>query len=133
MTDVFSRKKRSEIMSLVKNKNTDIELILRKKLWAKGFRYRTNYKIIGRPDIVLPKFKAAIFCDGDFWHGRKYKKEVKNYKKFWKNKIETNINRDKTVNKELRKIGWTVIRFWKSQILKNADKCVNDIIKIIQV
>ena len=133
MTDVFSRKKRSEIMSLVKNKNTDIELILRKKLRLKGFRLRTNYKIFGKPDIVLPKFKAAIFCDGDFWHGRKYKKEGKNYKRFWRNKIETNIKRDRSVNNELKKLDWTVIRFWKSQILKNPDKSVDDIIKRIRV
>ena len=133
MTDVFSRKKRSQIMSLVKNKNTDIELILRKKLWSKGFRFRTNYKITGKPDIALPKFKAAIFCDGDFWHGRTYKKEGIKYKKFWKNKIETNIKRDKSVNRELKKLGWTIIRFWKSQILKNPNQCVDDIIKRVQV
>ncbi len=133
MTDIFTRKKRSEIMSLVKNKNTDIELILRKKLWANGFRFRTNYSILGKPDIVLSKFKTAIFCDGDFWHGRKYKKEGIKYKKFWKNKIETNIKRDKSVNKELKKLGWTVIRFWKSQILKNPDKCVDNITKRILV
>lgn len=120
-------------MSMVKNKNTDIELLLRKRLWREGFRYRTEYKIFGKPDIVLPKYKLAIFCDGDFWHGRKYKKEGGRYKKFWKTKIEKNIKRDKIVNRRLKNLGWRVVRFWKSQILKNPNRCVESIIKRVSV
>lgn len=127
MTDIFSTQKRSELMAKVKNKDTDIELILRKKLWASGLRYKVNYKIFGKPDIVFPKEKVAVFCDGDFWHGRHYKKEKKNYKKFWLDKIATNIKRDKDVNNKLKREGWKVLRFWKTEILRNSDKCIETI------
>jgi DNA mismatch endonuclease (patch repair protein) len=131
MTDRISIKKRREIMAKVKSKNTDIELILRKLLWNSGYRYRTNYKIFGKPDIAFPKQKIAIFCDGDFWHGKNYEKEKKRYKKFWAEKIYSNIKRDEKVNKELKKAGWKVIRFWKTDILKNPDKCVKKIKNLI--
>ena len=114
-------------MARVRNKNTNIELKLRKKLWHLGYRYRTNYKVFGKPDIVLVRQKVAIFCDGDFWHGKDFKKEKGGYKKFWVEKIQTNIKRDKEVNKKLAKEGWKVLRFWKSEILKNLDDCASKI------
>lgn len=115
-------------MRSIRNKNTNIELILRKELWKKGFRYKLNSKLYGKPDIVLRKYNIAVFCDGDFWHGKNYLKEAINYKPFWKEKIKNNIIRDKTVNKKLKKEGWRVIRFWKSDILKDVNKCVGKII-----
>jgi len=127
MADIFSLQKRRDLMSRVKSKNTDIELILRQRLWAAGHRYRIHYKILGKPDIVFPKQKIAIFCDGDFWHGKNYKKEKKNYKKFWLDKIASNIKRDKKVNRELKKNHWKVVRFWKTDILKFPDKCLRAI------
>lgn len=114
-------------MSKVKSRNTNIELLLRRALFRKGYRFRLHYRISGTPDIVLPSKKIAIFCDGDFWHGKHFKRENINYKKFWKNKIKANIIRDKKVNTKLRKDGWKVIRFWKSEILKNLDRCVDTI------
>lgn len=131
MPDIFSPDRRRQLMSRVKNKNTDIELILRKKLWNKGYRYRINYKIFGSPDIAFPKLKIAIFCDGDFWHGRSYKVDKFKYKPFWKDKIGKNVERDKTVNKQLEKEGWIVLRFWKAEILKNIDRCVDRIEKYL--
>ena len=128
--DIFTREKRSELMRRVKNKNTNIELIIRKELFRRGYRFSTNTKLFGKPDIVLTSKKVVIFCDGDFWHG-KNKNEISKYEKFWREKILTNIERDKLVNITLRKDGWKVLRFWKNDILKNPEKCVEKIEKYL--
>ncbi len=124
MTDIFTEEKRSELMRKVRNRNTNIELLLRRALFKKGYRFRLRSKLFGKPDVVFTSQKLAIFCDGDFWHGKNFRKERKNYKEFWVNKIKTNIRRDKLVNKTLRSEGWTVLRFWKTDILKSLKKCV---------
>ncbi|MDR1696491.1 MAG: very short patch repair endonuclease [Endomicrobium sp.] len=133
--DIFTKKKRREVMQAVKASGSIIEKTLAKALWAKGCRYRKNCKnIIGKPDIVFRKYKLAIFCDSEFWHGKDWlvrKKDFHSNKKFWYNKIETNIKRDKSVTRRLKKEGWVVIRFWGKDILKNTNKCVNKIIKFI--
>jgi len=129
MTDIFTEEKRSELMRRVKNKNTNIEIILRKGLFKRGYRFRIKNSVFGKPDIIFPSPKIAIFCDGDFWHGKNYKKDVKNYKTFWKEKILVNMKRDKKVNKKLKLEGWKVLRFWRTEILKDPDKCLNKIEK----
>ena len=102
-------------MKQVKNKDSDIELMLRKELWNRGLRYRKNVnKIIGKPDIVFKSKKVAVFCDSEFWHGYDWenrKGDFKSHKDFWIPKIERNIERDKEVNKALEDDGWKVIRF----------------------
>lgn len=132
MADILSQEKRNKLMARVKNKNTNIELILRKRFWAKGIRYRINYKIFGSPDIAFPRYKVAVFCDGDFWHGRKYKSDKIKYKPFWQDKIAVNIKRDRRVNMRLKAEGWNVIRFWKTDILKKPDACVKKILKYLE-
>lgn len=126
--DKFSKEKRSQIMSSIKNKNSKIEIILRKALWNKGYRYRINYlQLRGKPDIVFVKKKVAIFCDGEFWHGydwEKKKYEIKSNQKFWYDKIEKNIIRDEDINISLRSQGWKIIRFWGKDIKKNLPSCV---------
>lgn len=108
----------------------EIEIILRKALWAKGYRYRKNYKKLpGNPDIVLTKYKIAIFCDGEFFHGKdwevlKPRLEKSNNSEFWISKISRNRERDDEVNKRLLFEGWTVIRFWGDDIKKHTDECV---------
>jgi len=119
---------RSENMKRIKSKDTSIEIILRKVLWKKGYRYRKNCKdVIGKPDLCFKGKKLAVFCDSEFWHG-KYLMEgkyiPKTNRKFWIEKLEKNIERDKTVNIKLKENGWTVLRFWESDIRKNTDKCV---------
>ena len=119
---------RSENMKHIKSKDTSIEIILRKALWKKGYRYRKNCKdVIGKPDLCFKGKKLAVFCDSEFWHG-KYLMEgkyiPKTNRKFWIEKLEKNIERDKTVNIKLKENGWTVLRFWESDIRKNIDKCV---------
>lgn len=126
---------RSEIMSKVKSKNTNIEVILRKALWGKGLRYRKNYnKLIGTPDIVFLKAKLAIFCDSEFWHGKYFlegKSIPKTNQNFWVEKIRTNIERDKKVDSKLIEDGWKVLHFWGNDIKKNLDNCVNSIEHIL--
>lgn len=131
-----SKEQRSKNMRAVKNKDTDIEIRLRKALWNQGVRYRVNStNIIGKPDISIKKYKIAIFCDSEFWHGKDWetkKFEIKSRRDFWWEKIEKNIERDKTVNKTLRDDGWTVLRFWGKEIKHDLNTCTDTIIKEIQ-
>lgn len=124
-------------MKYIHSKNTKIEVILRKALWNAGFRYRKNYdKLPGKPDIALTKYKIAIFCDGEFFHGKdwevlKPKLEKGNNPDFWIKKITRNQQRDDEVNKQLLFMGWTVIRFWGNEIKKNPEQCVKVVEEII--
>lgn len=117
-------------MKNIRGKDTKIEVILRKALWNKGYRYRKNYKKLpGSPDIVLTKYKIAIFCDGEFFHGKdweilKPRLEKSNNSEFWISKISGNRERDSEINKKLLFMGWTVIRFWENDIKKNPDECI---------
>lgn len=135
--DVLTKEQRKKNMQNIKAKDTKIEIILRKALWKKGYRYRKNYnKLPGKPDIVLPKYKIAIFCDGEFFHGKDWdmlKKKLKNSNnsEFWINKISRNRKRDDEINKRLFFEGWTVIRFWGEDIKKHTNECVKIIEEII--
>lgn len=117
-------------MRYIKGKDTKIEVILRKALWNKGYRYRKNFaKLPGKPDIVLTKYKIAIFCDGEFFHGKdwevlKPKLKSGNNGDFWISKITRNRERDNEINKRLLFEGWTVIRFWGEDIIKHTDECI---------
>jgi len=122
----------ANVMRANKKRNTKPELILRKKLFKQGFRYRIHYnKLPGNPDIVFPAKKVAIFCDGDFWHGKDWEirqNKIKTNREYWIPKISNNIERDKNVTKKLESRGWNVLRFWESDIKKN----INEIITIIE-
>jgi DNA mismatch endonuclease (patch repair protein) len=121
MSDIFTIKKRSEIMSNISGKETKPEILVRKFLFAHGFRYRKNDKRYpGKPDIVLPKYKTTIFINGCFWHGHNCQagKLPETRKEFWKNKISGNIERDKKNKAALQKQGWKVIIIWQCE-LKN--------------
>lgn len=124
------KEKRSFNMSQIKCKNTEIELLLRKKLWNKGYRYRVNYaKLPGKPDIVFLGKKVAIFCDSSFWHGRNLNdlKRIKTNKSYWETKIQNNQERDLMVNNQLALLGWHVLRFWDEDIINNLDNVVSKI------
>jgi DNA mismatch endonuclease, patch repair protein len=128
MTTTEQRRKN---MQAIRSKNTKIELILRKALFAKGYRYRKNYsKVFGNPDIVFAKLKIAIFCDSEFWHGYDWenrKKDIKSNKDFWFAKIDSNIKRDCAVNEHLISNDYIVLRFWAKRIEKNLDGVINEI------
>lgn len=126
MADIFSKSKRSEIMSKISGKETKPEILVRKYLFAHGFRYRKNVAHLpGKPDIVLPKYKTVIFINGCFWHGHKRCKKAilpTTNIEFWYKKINNNIIRDKKNKIELQKLGYRVIVIWQCHLTtKNAD------------
>ena len=108
-----------------KKRDTKPELALRRALFGRGLRYRIHYDgLPGTPDIVFTRQRVAIFCDGDFWHGKDWesrKRTLKKNRDYWIPKIERNIQRDRLVRKELEEAGWTVLRFWESQIRQDVD------------
>ncbi len=142
--DVLTKEQRRKNMQRIKGKNTSIEIKLCnsfyngtlfsimpcKALWKKGYHYRKNYKELpGSPDIVLTKYKVAIFCDSEFFHGKDWDKLKARLEKgekgdYWIKKITRNMERDEDVNKQLMFRGWTVLRFWGDEIKKNTDECV---------
>ncbi len=130
MADVLTKEQRKKNMQNIRSKDTKIEVILRKALWERGIRYRKNYKELpGRPDIAITKYKIAVFCDGEFFHGKdwdelKKKLQNSNNSDFWIGKISKNILRDRENDKKLEMLGWKVIRFWGNDIKKRTTECV---------
>lgn len=130
MADNLTVEQRKKNMKNIKNKDTKIEILLRKELWKRGYRYRKNHPgLPGKPDIVLTKYKIAIFCDSEFFHGKdwevlKSRLGKGNNSEYWLKKISRNKERDEELNKKLLFQGWTVIRFWGRDILKNVDECI---------
>lgn len=126
----------SHNMRQVKNKDSVIELTLRRELWHRGLRYRKNVKsIFGKPDIAFIGKKVAVFCDSEFWHGYAWeisKDDFQSNQDFWINKIERNIQRDKEVNDHLRKESWIVLRFWGREIISNTSACADIIQKALE-
>ncbi len=127
----LSNVSRSKIMSSIRSNDTKIEIILRKALWHRGIRYRKNFKVCScHPDIVLTKYKIAIFCDGEFWHGRLFEtRDVHTNAKFWHEKIKRNVERDLENTIELRDNGWIVLRFWETDIKKHLEDCVAEVLR----
>jgi DNA mismatch endonuclease (patch repair protein) len=123
--------KRRRTMRRIKSKNTSIEVSLRKALWHSGIRYRKNYaKLPGTPDIAILKYQIAIFCDGEFWHGKDWelkKPKLKSNRDYWINKIERNMGRDRQNEWVLHSMGWKVIRFWGLEIKKDLKGCIKEI------
>lgn len=126
--------KRHNIMSKIRGKDTKPEILLRNYLWTKGLRYRKNYKDLpGKPDIAITKYKIAIFCDSEFFHGKDWDKQREKVNRgtnsdYWVKKIERNIERDKQKDRELKELGWIVIHFWSKDIEQNTEECYKKII-----
>ncbi len=137
MNDVFSKEKRSEIMSHIRSKDTKPEIAVRKYLFSKGFRYRKNDKRYpGTPDIVLPKYKTVIFVHGCFWHGHegcKYAIIPKTNTEFWIKKIEKNNDRDSTNIEKLEKLGFMVIVIWECELREHKDETLNKLVRKIRM
>jgi DNA mismatch endonuclease Vsr len=131
MADRHTPEQRKKNMKAVKNKNSKIELLLRKELWKRGHRYRLHYSNApGKPDLVFVSKRVAVFCDSEFWHGKDWenrKDDFKSNQDFWHSKIERNIERDKEVNLMLKELGWTVLRFWGKEIKDKVEICVDKI------
>lgn len=122
----------SKQMSKIRSKNTKPELLLRRALYANGLRFRVyNKKLPGNPDISIYKYRLAIFIDGEFWHGYDWatrKDQLKSNRGFWLPKIERNMQRDRQVNQRLLAMGYSVCRFWQSDVQKNLGACVQSIL-----
>lgn len=128
---------RHEMMANIKAKDTTPELLVRKALFKAGYRYRLHVRTLtGTPDIVLPKYKCAIFVHGCFWHGHdcKYFKVPKTNTEFWVGKISRNRERDNRSVKELQDAGWRVIVVWECSLkgTGNLDSILQDIITILE-
>jgi DNA mismatch endonuclease (patch repair protein) len=136
MTDTVSKKRRSEIMGNVKGKHTKPELLVRKFLFSKGFRFRVHdKKLPGQPDIKLTKYKTVIFVNGCFWHGhencRIYVMPKTNVE-FWAGKIEKNMSRDKVIIHNLKELGWNVIIIWECSLKKRKmEDTLNSVVEKI--
>ena len=128
MADIFTPEKRSWVMSRIRSKDTKIEKKTASMLRKNKIHYRRFPKVFGSPDFVVEK-KVLVFCDGDFWHGYQYDKKKKPPKKFWREKIERNMARDRKVSGKLRRDGWSVVRLWEHDIEASPDKCIRKIQK----
>ena len=133
--DRLTPEQRRKNMQHVRNKDSAIELKLRKALWHAGLRYRKNVRsVFGCPDVVFKGLKIAVFCDSEFWHGYDWenrKHDFKSHQEFWIPKIERNMARDREVNEKLRADGWTVLRFFGREIKKNVDECVKIVVETV--
>lgn len=142
MADVLTKEQRHKNMQRIRSVDTKPEILLRKALWRRGYRYRKNYKELpGKPDIVIKKHKICIFVDSEFFHGKDFESGYKSNKynslreqlehsnnsKFWMEKIKKNMERDHQVDIALRNKGWAVIRFWSKDVLTKMDECITAI------
>lgn len=146
MADVLTREQRHKNMQHIRSKDTKPEVVLRKALWKKGYRYRNNYKDLpGKPDIVLTKQHICIFVDSEFFHGKGFESgyesnkysslreqlENSNNSEFWLNKIQQNMERDLEIDKKLQGLGWSVVHFWSKDVIRLTEECVRTIDEIV--
>lgn len=126
----------SYIMSRIRGKDTSIELLLRKALYKKGVRYRANSgRVYGHPDISIQKYKVAVFCDSEFWHGYHFEEnegKIHSNRDYWIPKIKRNMARDAEVNTRLQEEGYAVLRFWGKEILEDPEGCAEKVLMILK-
>lgn len=132
MTDQLTKEQRSYNMSRIKSKNTKPETIIFRMLKENGYKFKKHYSISGKPDLAFPKSKIAIFIDGEFWHGKDFNDWKEKISPFWLDKIWKNIIRDKKNYKLLKDNGWTVLRLWGRDVVKNPKKAYSKILKLLE-
>lgn len=133
MADIFTKSKRSEVMSKIRSKNTKLDRAMAGILEKSGIPFKQYPRIFGNPDFLV-RNKMAVFCDGSFWHGRNWSKlriklEQGNNSDYWISHISKNRRRDQTVNRKLRNEGFVVVRFWDTDIFKRPEWCIKEIRK----
>jgi len=132
MVDNLSKSQRSYCMSRVKGKDTSLETVVRSALHRQGYRFRKHVSSLpGKPDIVFPTRKVAVFIDGDFWHGWRFSQWRDKLSPWWRTKIEATRVRDQRNHRRLRFLGWTVIRIWQHEVEKAFDKVINRITAVV--
>ena len=127
MADVFSPEQRSYVMSRIRSKNTKIEVAVGRMLRRAGIRFARHPNVFGRPDFLVGS-RVAVFCDGDFWHGYDYENRMPR-QKYWRDKIEGNMRRDRLVTRRLRREGYSVVRLWEHDIKKRPEACLRRILR----
>lgn len=137
MADTISSDRRSEIMSHIKSKDTSIEMMVRRRLFAMGYRYRVNYKALpGKPDIVFTRKKVAIFIHGCYWHGHncgsRYAHVSKSNKAYWMPKIQRTQQRDQEHITKLKSLGWKVVVIWECQIRDHFDQTIDELVDFMR-
>lgn len=135
--DRLTPEQRRKNMQSIKASGTKAEVLFAKALFARGYRYRKNsVNIYGKPDITIKKLKLAIFIDGEFWHGKNWetkKSKIGTNTDFWHKKIERNMERDEEVNEKLQNEGWTVLRFWDKEVIKDLERCIEETEAVIKL
>ena len=133
--DVLTEEQRRRNMQAIRSRDTKMEVALARALFSLGYRHRKNDKtVFGKPDLTFKKLKIAVFVDSEYFHGKDWsvnKHRIKTNRKFWWNKIESNIKRDVVVNCQLKKEGWKVLRFWSSDVNKKLRTCIQKIERTI--
>ena len=127
-------KTRSEMMSRIKGRDTKPELRLRSALWAAGLRYRKHHATLaGRPDVVFPGPKVAVFIDGGFWHGcPKHYVRPRSREQFWAGKLRENIDRDRRQTLKLEAEGWKVVRIWECEVFEALAACIERVMLAVR-
>lgn len=123
MADIFTKEKRSEVMSRIRSKNTTVERLVFAYLRKKKLYFQKHYaRAVGSPDVAVPSRKIAVFVDGDFWHGRDAKKRMPKLNAWWREKILRNMRRDRASRAKLRRDGWSVLRVWEKELMRKATR-----------
>ena len=131
--DKLTKEQRSNVMRAIRSRDTSVELMLRKALFARNVRYRVHRKHLGVScDVSVAKYKIAVFCDGDFWHGNITDRKPATNSRFWDEKIRRNKERDLEQTILLRDNGWMVLRFWESEIKADAGACADAVVEAIR-
>lgn len=119
--------------------NSRCEVLLRRAIWGRGLRYRLHHPdLVGRPDIVFPRARVVVFCDGDFWHGRNLQQRLERLAeghnaRYWVAKVRTNVARDERQTRELIAGGWLVLRFWETDILRSPDEVARGVVDAVRL
>lgn len=127
----------SGIKKRVRAKDTTPELLLRRAVWGQGLRYRLHGRDLpGRPDLVFTRARVAVFCDGDFWHGRDWAQRRRRLRaganaSYWLDKIRSNRARDRRVNRALTALGWVVLRFWETDIKADPERYARQVARAV--
>lgn len=123
MPDIFTKEKRSEVMSKIRSKNTTIERVVFSFLRKEKIYFQRHYdRVVGCPDVAIPSRKVAIFLDGDFWHGRDAATRLPKLNEWWRAKIERNMKRDRASRAALRKAGWSVLKVWEGELMRKRTR-----------
>lgn len=132
VADNMTREQRSRTMSRIRSKDTKCEVTMRSLLHGRGWRFRVHASNLpGCPDIVFPRFRVAVFIDGDFWHGWRFDQWSHKLGPYWREKITRNRARDRQHASTLRSLGWRVVRLWEHQVERHPEKCLKKIEDIL--